>query len=375
MFSLKEFEALKKYIQSGRSVLVLLNEGGENKLGTNINYLLEQFGMSVNTDSVVRTAFYKYFHPKEAYVNNGNLSDDFTRMSRGMSNSNQKEGPNGFAAKYADKEQEKSKRGKEGDGLNFVYAYGATLQCKKPAYPLLSTGPVCYPTNRPIVGAFEDPSSGGRLVVSGSVRMFEDDFLDKEENLKVLDGMLKFLTKPDEAQINDNPGREDKISDYHRTPTTALMSENLRSCLQESADLPKDFTKLFSQNLFEFDTDLVPEAIQLYKDLEVKHEHLTLIPPTFETPMPGLQAAVFPPSLKELDPPALDLFDLDEQFANEKIRLSQLTNKCNDDDVDYYVKSCGDVMGVSGNVQDSSNPKEILYYVFKEICKFKNTGF
>jgi len=49
----------------------------------------------------------------------------------------------------------------------------------------------------------------------------------------------------------------------------------------------------------------------LYKDLDVVHQHLTLIPPTFETPMPALQAAVFPPSLKELDPPALDLFDLD----------------------------------------------------------------
>lgn len=40
-FSLKELEALKKYIQSGRSVFILLNEGGETKLGTNINYLLE----------------------------------------------------------------------------------------------------------------------------------------------------------------------------------------------------------------------------------------------------------------------------------------------------------------------------------------------
>jgi len=26
--------------------------------------------------------------------------------------------------------------------------------------------------------------------------MFEDEFLDKEENTKALDGMLKFLTRP-----------------------------------------------------------------------------------------------------------------------------------------------------------------------------------
>ncbi len=77
MFSLKEFEALKKYIQSGRSVFVLMNEGGESKLNTNINYLLEQFGMSVNSDSVVRTSFFKYLHPKEAFISNGIVSKDF----------------------------------------------------------------------------------------------------------------------------------------------------------------------------------------------------------------------------------------------------------------------------------------------------------
>lgn len=76
-------------------------------------------------------------------------------------------------------------------------------------------------------------------------------------------------------------------------------------------------------------------------------EPLTLIPPQFETPMPSLQAAVFPPTLKELPPPSLDLYDLDEQFASEKIKMAQLTNKCSDDDVEYYIKECGDILGVS----------------------------
>lgn len=77
MFSLKEFEALKKFIASGRSLFVMMNEGGENKLNTNINYLLEQFGMSVNSDAVVRTSFFKYLHPKEAYISNGVVTQDF----------------------------------------------------------------------------------------------------------------------------------------------------------------------------------------------------------------------------------------------------------------------------------------------------------
>ena len=124
MFSLNEFEALKKYIESGRSVLVLMNEGGETKLKTNINYLLEQFGISCNSDSVVRTSFYKYLHPKEAYVSNGNMSEDFTRIARGHSKSAKGE-VGGYAAKYQEKDEKL--KGKEGEGLNFVYTYGCTL--------------------------------------------------------------------------------------------------------------------------------------------------------------------------------------------------------------------------------------------------------
>lgn len=85
----------------------------------------------------------------------------------------------------------------------------------------------------------------------------------------------------------------------------------------------------------------------------MKHEQLQLITPQFETPLPQLQPAVslwtqhslsrkqivtlmdvilslkvFPPALSELPPPMLDLFDLDETFSSEKVRLAQLTNKC-----------------------------------------------
>jgi len=67
---------------------------------------------------------------------------------------------------------------------------------QKPAFPILSTGPVSYPANRPILSGYTDNSSGGWLLVLGSTWMFEDEFLDKEENTKALDGMLKFLTRP-----------------------------------------------------------------------------------------------------------------------------------------------------------------------------------
>ena len=51
------------------SILVLLTEGGEEASGTNINYLLEEFGISINADAVVGTVpIGKYTHPKEALI-------------------------------------------------------------------------------------------------------------------------------------------------------------------------------------------------------------------------------------------------------------------------------------------------------------------
>lgn len=81
---------------------------------------------------------------------------------------------------------------------------------------------------------------------------------------------------------------EPEISEYNHVPDITALADRLRSCLQESEEMPKDFTTLFSNGLFKFDTDLVPESIDLFKTLNVKHEQLTLIPPQFETPMPEL---------------------------------------------------------------------------------------
>ena len=60
----------------------------------------------------------------------------------------------------------------------------------------------------------------------------------------------------------------------------------------------------------------------------VPKKPLTLIEPQFEQPLPPLQPAVFPPAMFEPPPPALELFDLDEAFANEHFKLAQLSKKC-----------------------------------------------
>ncbi len=90
--------------------------------------------------------------------------------------------------------------------------------------------------------------------------------------------------------------------------------------LQEGEDVPRDWTTLFDDALFKLDTSMIAEAIQLYGKYNVKKAPLSLIPPQFETPLPPLQPAVFPPAIREPPPPVLELFDLDEQFASEQVK-------------------------------------------------------
>merc|ERR1719352_1905769 len=187
-------------------------------------------------------------------------------------------------------------------------------------------------------------------------------------------------------------GSYPELEEYHYIPDTRTLAEELKSCLQESEPLPRDFTQLFDSTLFGFDTSSIPEAVKLYSDLHVKHEPLTLVPPQFETPMPKLQPAVFPPSLNEppmpkLQPavfppslneppaPSLDLFDLDEHFASERVRLAQLTNKCGDGDLDYYIREAGDILGVTPKLGDNRGAKHVLTFIFNQLCNFKRLNF
>jgi intraflagellar transport protein 52 len=39
-------------VEGGGSVLVMMGEGGESKFNTNINFLLEEYGVMVNTGKV-----------------------------------------------------------------------------------------------------------------------------------------------------------------------------------------------------------------------------------------------------------------------------------------------------------------------------------
>lgn len=85
---------------------------------------------------------------------------------------------------------------------------------------------------------------------------------------------------------------------------------------------------------------------------------------------------VFPPSFQELPPPALELFDLDEAFSSDLLKLSQLTNKymatktlSKDVELDHYIREFGSIVRIS--TSDTHTAKEVLNAVFQSICSYK----
>lgn len=349
MFTEAEFKAIKAYMEDGGNVMLLLGEGGEAKLDTNVNFLMEDHGIIANSDAVIRSAYHKdLFHPKEALVTNGVLNREIT-------------------AACGKRQVEDS----PSSGLRFVYAYGATLKVTRPATALLSTGSVSLPMNQPVC-ALASVKRKGRLMVLGSYHMFSDSYFEKEDNAKLFDVLLQIATS-NSIQLNAIDAQNPDVPDNVFLPDVGKLAEQPRVCLQEGDEVPRDFTTLADRSLFGISTAGIPAAIRAYEDLRVKHEPLALITPQFETPLPPLMPAVFPPTFRDLDGPALDLYDLDENFSSEKIRLAQLTNKCNEDDLEYFVRECGELFGVkaAAGQQGPLSGKQILEQVLREIAEFK----
>ncbi|KAL7057561.1 hypothetical protein AAHC03_016925 [Spirometra sp. Aus1] len=314
-------------------------------------------GVQRHKYAVVRCSFYKYFHPKEALIPNGILN---RTIAESTGKSSLFPGIDEFSPKQA---------------LQFVYAFGATLNVAKPAIALLSTGSVAFPLNRPVCAVYDagwaNEGQTGKLAVAGSVAMFTDAYITKEDNRKIFDILLSFLTT-DNLKLNAIDAQDPEIDTYLQIPDIASLANNLKACLQESDEIPRNISSVFDQSLFSMNTSLVPKALSAYEKLRVKHEPLSLITPEFETPLPPLQPAVFPPNFRELGPPPLELFDLDEQFSTEKARLAQETNKCTEEDLEYYISNCGEICGLSQKIPAAKRTaRNILELALLELVELK----
>ncbi|XP_020708623.2 intraflagellar transport protein 52 homolog isoform X1 [Athalia rosae] len=347
-FTELEMNAIKTFMNSGGNVLVMLGEGGENKFNTNINFLLEEFGIMVNNDSVVRMSYSQTLHPKECLISEG-----LSNKSVFVKNRN------------------------EYIGLKYLYPYGATLNVVQPSAVALSSGSVAIPTNRPICAYYASTSNAGKLVVLGSSRMLTDNYIEKEKNDLFREMLFEFFESESAATKDIQPDDID-YWEYNFVPDTTQQADNPKVCTQEldNIEIPREYTKLFKQHFYSINLNMIPECIKAYEVLGVKKQPLTLITPQFETPLPPTQASVFPPSFQELPPPALELFDLDEAFSSDLLKLSQLTNKylankdqSNEMELDYYIREFGGIIRIPN--AETCSAKEVLNNIFQKLASFK----
>jgi intraflagellar transport protein 52 len=429
-----DMSVIRQYVEAGGSAMLLLGDGHGGQYSY-LNKALEEWtGITLNEDCVVRTVLHKYLHPKEVCVTNGitnraintaagknvlgasgaagrrgtvGLRNGFTGASgasgtrSGTSlgigstlmtlNRTVGEGQTVNAALLAQQTGTGAGAGTGADAdgaeveatsLAFVYPYGLTFNVQRPAIPLLSSGFMAYPLNRPIAAAWECPKvvehlgrrKQGKLLLIGTAQIFEDAWIDKEENSTLASVILDYLDH--KLKLNQIDADEPDITDYHHLPDTASLSERLRVAVEQHEELPRDFTQLFDLETFKIDTDHIPDVVDTYQKLSVKLEPLTLIPPEFQTPLPPVKPAVFDAIHRDPAPPGLDLFDLDEEFAPERVRLSQLTNKCKADDVEYYILQAAEVMGVTKKLRSPRNrdPRALLDYIFRQVVDYKKVN-
>ena len=176
---------------------------GKKEHASNANLLLEKFGLAVNNDALVRTVYYRYHHPKETLIVDGVMNSTLTKaaLAKGERQSKSKNIGDGSDRRKKDK-------------LEFVFPYGSTLAVQKPAVPLLSSGHIAYPLNRPVAGVWQGESGGskaGRVAVVGSADMFGDEWLEKEDNWRICEQLVGWLTRGG-AQGSDDGGFADLVS-------------------------------------------------------------------------------------------------------------------------------------------------------------------
>lgn len=404
-----DLKVIKEYLDFGGSVLLTLADGHGSRF-SHLNEKFEQwFGLSFNEDCVVRTVLHKYFHPKEVCVTNGITNREINRAAGknviGASNhfgntttlqgkaaagafnsfngrqtlNNSLGGSKSFGSSAGGGAAREDQNQPGPTSLSFVYPYGLTMNVQRPSVPILSSGFMAYPLNRPIGAVWESndfadhngQKKKGKLMVLGSGLVMEDQWIGKEENDKLISVLFDFLLH--KLKLNQIDADEPDITDYHYLPDTASLSERLRVAVEESEELPRDFTKLFDLTTFKLDTNMIPSVVECYHKLNIKHEPLTLIPPEFQAPLPPRLPATFEPTHREPPPPALDLFDLDEHFAPERVRLSQLTNKCTSDDLEYYITEGAEIIGVTKKLRSPRNkdPRALLDHIFRQIVQYK----
>jgi intraflagellar transport protein 52 len=252
----------------------------------------------------------------------------------------------------------------------FAYPSGCSLVVTRPSVPILTSGQWSYPLNQPIVSHASVRREGRSLTVIGSAHMFCDEWIKAESNAKLL-GFLVDLAITGRAELNQIEAEHPEVTDRYYTPDVASMSERLRSCIQESEKMRNNFDENFDRGLFRMDLSNISETHNLAQTLGIKNEPLETVVPQFDTALPALTPAVFPPQMRDAPGPVLELFDLDDAFASSKTRLAQLAQRANPKNAEQFTLQAAKILGILPKLPaDKQTRRGVLEFMFTQVLCF-----
>lgn len=328
----EESDVLEAFVQGGGAVLIL---------GAKLPPLFEAFVRKVGVtvvEPVISPTYICYVHPKQVTVQQGIVNravSDFAKVKN----------------------------------PTFAFPMGSTLDVAPPSVPVLTSGLSSYPLNRPVIsyGSF----GKGTVTVFGSPHMFTDEWITKESNEILAKFMIGLVVSKTE-QLNKIDADHPEVSERYYTPDVESMSQNVRCCIQESEKLKPNLCDNFDKGKFHMDMSFVAQAQQVASVLGIKNEPLETVKPQFDTALPPLTPAVFPPQMREPKEPALELFDLDDAFASPKTRLAQLAQRTPPKNVEKFILQAAKILGIFPQLPEGKKSgKDVLEYVLSQVVRWK----
>lgn len=201
--------------------------------------------------------------------------------------------------------------------------------------------------------------------------MFTDEWITKESNEILAKFMIGLVVSKTE-QLNKIDADHPEVSERYYTPDVESMSQNVRCCIQESEKLKPNLCDNFDKGKFHMDMSFVAQAQQVASVLGIKNEPLETVKPQFDTALPPLTPAVFPPQMREPKEPALELFDLDDAFASPKTRLAQLAQRTPPKNVEKFILQAAKILGIFPQLPEGKKSgKDVLEYVLSQVVRWK----
>ncbi|KAH0793161.1 intraflagellar transport protein [Histomonas meleagridis] len=329
-----ESSDLERFLRSGGSILIF-----GSKFPPVFTSFLKKFGVTI-LDQVISPAYTTYVDPKVIAVQSGVVNRGLTLFAKNQD-------------------------------ITFAFPDGCTLDCKKPSVPIITSGQISYPLNQPILSFATVGQQKGTLTVCGSPHIFNDEWLPKENNEILLRYLIEIsLTKSE--QINQIDADHPEVTERWYSPDVLCMSNHLRSCIQEPEKLRNEFQENFDTGLFRMDMSFVTESQNMSNLLGLKNEPLEIVEPQFDTALPPLTPAVYPPQMREPPGPALELFDLDDAFALPKTRLAQLAQRTSQRNAEKFTVQAAKILGIMQKLpEDKQSGKHVLEYVLNQIMRWK----